>query len=141
MKIKKTINNLPTDKELNTLWAECVKERAGRRSEYSGKTDRLNAHHILGKASQRLRWELENGVCITGGEHKYIAHGDTTRKSKFEEWALRLRALGDTDKMTRISALKWITGGVDKFAVKIYLEQKLAEFKKCERVTVKEWPK
>lgn len=61
-------------KDCDGLWAKIVKLKAGNKSEYSGKTDSLNAHHVFGKPNFRLRYELDNGVCLTNGEHFYIAH-------------------------------------------------------------------
>lgn len=113
----------PTVKELEKLWSECVKARAGYKSEYSGKTEGLNSHHIHGKPSYRLRFELDNGVCLTAGEHLYIAH-HTARSEDFKKWACNLRGF-DSDKARILSNN---CGGNDLFAVKIYLQQKLKEF-------------
>lgn len=55
-------------------WACIIKHLADYKSEWSGKTERLNAHHLEGKTNNRLRFELKNGVCLTAGEHHYIAH-------------------------------------------------------------------
>lgn len=123
MKFKKTVNLAPTEKELNTLWATVIKARAGWKSEWSGKTERLNAHHIHGKSNYRLRFELKNGVCITSGEHKYIAH-HSGRSAKFKEWAINLHGLDDS--MARL--LSQQVGGVDKMAVLLYLEGELGKY-------------
>lgn len=114
----------PTVASLEKLWSECVKARAGFKSEYSGKTDDLNSHHIHGKPSYRLRFELDNGVCITSGEHKFLAH-HAGREDKFKEWACKLRNF-DREKARRLSNN---CGGNDLFLVQIYLKQKLKEFK------------
>jgi hypothetical protein len=125
LKYKKTTNKKPTLKELHKLWADCVKARAGYKSEYSGKLGCLHAHHIHGKPNFRLRFELDNGVSLTSGEHKFIAH-HTGRAYKFKQWAMKLRGL-DEDKALILGQQ---LGYVDLFGVKIYLEQKLKEFKK-----------
>ena len=112
----------PTVASLEKLWSECVKARAGYKSEYSGKTDQLNSHHIHGKPTYRLRFELDNGVCITSGEHFFIAH-HTGRSQKFKDWAMGLRGF-DCEKAQRMNK----AGTSDLFAVQIYLKQKLKEF-------------
>ena len=114
----------PTVASLEKLWSECVKARAGYKSEYSKKTDSLNSHHIHGKPTYRLRFELDNGVCITAGEHKFIAH-HAGREDKFKDWACGLRGF-DRDKARLLSNQ---AGSSDLFAVQIYLKQKLKEFK------------
>lgn len=120
----KTVNKKPSLKELHKLWADCVKARAGWRSEYSGKQGALHAHHVHGKPNYRLRFELDNGVAITSGEHKFIAHLQG-RAENFKQWAMRIRKFGNE----KANLLSQKTRFVDLFLVKIYLEQKLKEFK------------
>lgn len=115
----------PSIKHLDDLWSLCVKARDKHRSQRSGKTENLNAHHILGKATYRLRYHLDNGITITWGEHHFIAHGDRTRASKFEDWALR--RLGK-EKEELLRRLKYETGGVDLCAVELYLKTMLQRF-------------
>lgn len=114
----------PSVASVEKLWAECVKARAGYKSEYSQKTENLNSHHIHGKPNYRLRFELDNGVCITSGEHFYIAH-NAGRENEFKDWACKQHGL-DRDKAKRLAGE---CGGTDLFAVQIYLKQKLKEFK------------
>lgn len=121
----KTVNKRPKIKELDKLWAECIKERAGRVSEYSGKSGILHAHHIVGKANYRLRWELKNGISITGGEHKFIAH-HMGRAYKFRARSMRIRSLTEDEVLCMERQL----GGTDLFGIKAYLEGKLDEFKR-----------
>lgn len=80
---------------LDTLWANCIKLRAGHVSEYSGLGNAqfhiLDAHHILGKSTMALRYALENGVCVTRTEHQTLAHGPAQAQLQFKEWAIELR--------------------------------------------------
>jgi hypothetical protein len=115
----------PTLKQLHVIWANCVKARAGWKSEYSGKEGCLHAHHIHGKPNYRLRFELLNGVCITGGEHKFIAH-HTGRSEKFKQWAMRLRGFNNESAQILGQQL----GGTDLYLVKLYLEQELKKYTK-----------
>lgn len=128
-KARSTTNFRPSTELLDNIWAECVKARACQASEYSRKTrdegHQLHAHHIIGKSTHALRWDLDNGICLTGGEHKFIAHGDTRRAEIFKDWALTRRKA--TEKM---KIKKYQTGGVDLFGTKEYLKQQLKEFKK-----------
>lgn len=91
------------------LWADIIKKRAGYKSEYSGKlgkeaggTEILNAHHIAGKPNNRLRYELSNGICITNGEHFYIAH-HSGRQESFRDFVKKLRGEDIYDKLKALS--------------------------------------
>lgn len=102
------------------LWSECVKLRAGMRSEYSGKTERLCSHHLIGKACYRLRYELENGYCCTAGEHNFIFHVEG-RRDKAQE---RVRTQRGDDIFERLKILKWI-GSTSLDSAKVFLEREL----------------
>jgi len=59
-------------KECDRLWKEAVYLRAGYKSELSGKAGKqiggdhvLNAHHIIHKPNNYLRYSLDNGICVT----------------------------------------------------------------------------
>lgn len=91
------------------LWADIIKARAGYKSEYSGKLGKkaggdevLNAHHIVGKPNHRLRYDFDNGICLTGGEHKFIAH-HTGRQEMFRE---RVKQIKGEDIYDRLNALR-----------------------------------
>jgi len=132
-KFKLTVNNAPSDRTLNKLWGDCIKARAGMRSEFSGNAGTLHPHHIMQKQNHRLRWELDNGVCLTAGEHfswHRLAKSswDDDRKMADKTKALFLKMRGTSEE--KLSILKRQSGGVDKIAVKIYLEQKLKDFTK-----------
>ena len=123
----------PTIKQLDNLWAECVKAKAGYKSEISGKQGRqiggeyiLNAHHLYGKPNSRLRYELDNGICLTAGEHHFDAHGTRVRMYAFEKKVEVFRPK-IFDRMLR---LKRINEKPDKWAIKIYLETELKKYGK-----------
>ena len=127
-KMTKTVNMAPTDKQLDKLWAECVKAIAGHRSEISGGVGTLHAHHIMQKPNHRLRWELKNGICLTSGEHfnwhrlaKSSWNEDRKQADKAKESFLNIRGISEDG----LAILKRQSGGVDKFLVKLYLEEKL----------------
>ena len=114
-------------KECDALWSECIKARAGYKSEYCVHSDHqiLNAHHIAGKPNLRLRYELENGVCLTWAEHNYIAH-NAGRQEKFRKFIKDLRGEKIFDRLEKLS---WYCCKSDLSAVKVYLTQKLADLK------------
>jgi len=122
-------------KQCDDLWIECIKARAGYKSEISGKKGRqiggehiLGSHHIFGKPNYRLRYDLDNGICLTnGGEHKFGVHNQG-RKEAFEKEIRKVKGKKIMEKLENIS--KYKTGGIDLKMIKIYLEQKLSEFKR-----------
>lgn len=125
LKLKPPISShRKTRTALDKLWADCVKAKAGFKSEMSGKTENLHAHHINGKANLRSRYELENGICLTGGEHFFIAH-HAGRQEKFKSFVKTLRG---EDIFERLQLLNSYSGKTDLLAVKAYLQEKLKEF-------------
>jgi hypothetical protein len=124
MKIK--LPRQATKAECDKLWSDCIKARAGYKSEISGKSGALHAHHLVGKPTLRLRYDLENGIALTPGEHFYIAH-NTGRQEKFRE---NVKALRGEDIFERLTRYKWIKNPVDLNAVKVYLQEELKRFKR-----------
>ena len=113
----------PSIAQLDRMWSEAVKLRAGMKSEYSQKDEYLNSHHIEGKGNHRLRWELDNGVCITSGEHLYIAHRQD-RAADFRKWAMEKRGITEDD----LTIWKRQLGGIDRFAMYLYLKQAIKKY-------------
>lgn len=118
----------PTIKELDKLWTDAVKARAGEKSEWSGKerdeATKLAGHHTGGRSCYALRWDLSNGVCITCGEHKFIAH-HSGRAKKFRDWALKLRGINED----YLAIKGGYIGKTDLWAVKEYLKWELKRWK------------
>jgi hypothetical protein len=110
----------PTVKDLDKLWTTAVKLRAEMKSEYKDISGNLHAHHIVGKPTYALRWNLDNGVCITGGQHFFVAHVQG-RAQAFKEWALKKR--GVTEEQLKLTS----RNRVDLWGMKLYLEQKIKE--------------
>ena len=113
-------------KECDALWAECVKTRAGYCSEWSGLAGRqiggekiLAAHHLVGKAGHRLRYDLDNGFCCTTGEHSFIFHN----QGRVEAARERVKKLRGRDIFERLSLLRGSKS--DLMGVKVYLENEL----------------
>jgi len=124
----KRIKKTNWKKVCDVVWGDIIKKRAGYRSEYSGKLgiqaggiERLNAHHIVGKPNLRLRYELNNGICLTGGEHKFIAH-HTGRQEMFRE---RVKEIKGNDIYDKLNALRHTSGGTKLNLVYLYLLEEL----------------
>lgn len=109
-------------KECDNLWSECVKARAGYKSEISGRTGILHSHHIKGKATYRLRYELDNGICLTAGEHKFGVHLQS-RKDDYERRISEAKGKEVMEKLSNIS--KFQCGSPDLMGIKLYLENEL----------------
>ena len=72
-----------------------VKERAGYKCEYCGKTEYLNSHHVFSRTNYSVRWDVNNGVCLCAGHHvlgNFSAHkaplefADWLKGKRGEEW-------------------------------------------------------
>ena len=111
-------------KQCDMLWAKCVKAKAGYMSEFSKKTERLHAHHIIGKPNYRLRYEIENGVCLTSGEHIFGVH----HAGRAERYRAMIQALRGDDIFERLSILRNELCKTKLQDVKPYLEAKLKEY-------------
>ncbi len=108
------------------IWSDIIKAKAGYKSEYSGKLGKqaggdeiLNAHHIVGKPNHRLRYDFDNGICLTGGEHKFIAH-HTGRQEMFRE---RVKEIRGIDIYDRLNALGHTTSKDIKLTYLFLLEE------------------
>lgn len=126
---KPKINKMSAQKRLfnecQALWSEAVKARAGYKSEISGKTERLNSHHLAGKPNYRLRFDLDNGYCCTSSEHGWGFH-NTGRAEKYKRMVKKQRG---EDIFERLEQLSWEVCKTDLSLVKLYLEQELLKFK------------
>lgn len=112
-----------TIKRMDDKWSKLVKIKAGYKSEYSGKTGALNSHHIMGKPNYRLRYELENGMCLTAGEHKYIAH-HADRQETLRNRVLKIRGKDFFERMEILkNSLK-----PDLKLIEIYLDNELKKY-------------
>ena len=63
---RKTLKN-----KLNKLWSDLIKVRADNKCEVCGNKLGLNSHHINGKKSDALRFDLSNGICLCMGHHTF----------------------------------------------------------------------
>lgn len=112
-------------KECDEIWSKIVKLKAGMKSEISGKTESLHSHHIVGKPNYRLRYEIENGICLTAGEHFFGIH-HTGRQKEYES---KIKRVKGKDIYDRLEKLKGDNSKTNLKLVKIYLQE---ELKKCQ---------
>ncbi len=135
-KLRVSTDSSVKKRHLDTLWTECIKERAKYQSELSGvkgiKAGGLAiiaAHHILGKNTNRLRYSLSNGIClINGREHMYGIHNHNPAIAS-EYFDRIVSRIGDKryKKLKMLSRVK--VGSSDLGLIKYYLTKKLKEFK------------
>lgn len=117
-------------KQCDNLWYEIIKKRAGYKSELSGQHGKqiggdsiLNAHHIMAKPNFRLRYELQNGICLTQGEHKWGVHNP----NKAEEYRDKIIAYIGQERWDFLKSLKSSGGKPSIYLTKLYLENELAK--------------
>ena len=94
-------------KQCDEIWSMKIRESTHFTSEYSGKEyDKdsgiyLCVHHLIGKPNYRMRYELLNGICLTLGEHKWIAH-HTGRQEDFRK---RVKEIKGDDIFDRLDEM------------------------------------
>ena len=108
------------------LWAKLIKLRAGNKSEITGKTQGLHAHHLRGKPNYRLRYELENGVCCTSGEHFFGFHV-AGRREKYEKIIASKRRKGLFEYLEMLGKDQSKTPLIN---VRLFLESELKKYGK-----------
>lgn len=115
-------------KQCDDLWILAVKLKAGYKSELSYQEGRqiggehiLHSHHIARKPNHRLRYELDNGICLTAWEHRYGIHGD--HEESYREKIKRVRGEDIYEKLSLLRNAK----SKDLRLTKMYLENKIKE--------------
>ena len=82
-------------------WSYLVKLRAGFQCEYCGTTKTLNSHHVFSVKNMATKWDIDNGMCLCVGHHKFsnfsahlapLAFGDWMKEYRGEEWYETLKA-------------------------------------------------
>ena len=108
-KKKKKSSRKKLKDNLDVLWAELVKKRAGYKCERSGKTGYLNSHHIFSRSNLSVRWDLDNGVCLNAGWHTLQTDSAHKNPIEFINWIRDRRGVKWYEEM-RIKAnrvYKW----------------------------------
>ena len=111
--------------ECTELWQQVVKARAGYKSEINCHGGIIAGHHILGKSNWWLRFDTENGICLTTGQHYRRHYAAESEKSGIH--ILILKIIG-TRRFNRISLLIRKSGKPDLGMVKIRLQAELKSY-------------
>ena len=122
-------------KKLEDLWIKVIKARAGYKSELSGKPGKqiggetiLTGHHIVGKPNDRLRFELDNGICLdNGAEHLFGVHNkfDPVKAKMYQD---KIISYIGNDRYEKLLSMRNGTYKVDLKAVEIMLKQELQKY-------------
>jgi hypothetical protein len=89
-------------KELDELFRQVVRQRAGYKCEITGQEDGegqgkvLNVHHFIGRTNFRVRWDPDNGVLLTAGKHT------------LSSWSAHKNPTWFTDQMILKRGAKWL---------------------------------
>jgi hypothetical protein len=79
---KKTIRNA-----CDRLWAMLVKKRWGHHCAICGKSETLNAHHLIGKTNYACRYEVMNGIVLCVWHHVFGGTPSAHQQpANFLEW-------------------------------------------------------
>ena len=125
MRLRKTKSrNKELKEECDALWSDLIKHRANWKSEISGRTEKLHSHHLRGKSNYRLRYDLDNGVCCTSGEHFYGFHVAGRREQYEQIIALKRRK----DIFTYLDGLRWQSRNTSLINVKLYLLKEMEKY-------------
>jgi len=112
-------------KELDILWSELIKLRAGYKCEKCGKQEYLNSHHIFSRSNYSTRWDEANGACLCAGHHTLT--NDSAHKNPIEFIELMKKKRGETWYQTlRLKANNIYKQ--DKNLLKIYLENEIKRY-------------
>jgi hypothetical protein len=98
---KETAKRRKNLKSKDIAWSLEVKELAGNRCEYCGKTEYLNSHHIFSRSNRKLRWDTENGVCLCSGHHLFSLFSAHKSPLEFAEWLKQKRGVRWYEKLRR----------------------------------------
>ena len=118
-------------KKCDAVWTLIIKERAGFKSELSGAEGKviggsvaLASHHIAGKANYRLRFELDNGICLENQrEHIFGVHNRNPLTAR--EWQDKIIAKIGQAEWEYLKRLKSVNSKTDLHLVFLFLKQEL----------------
>ena len=116
-------------KECDDLWIELIKKRAGYRSELSGKGKNegiiITSHHIAGKPNTKLRYLVENGICLENHkEHIFGVHNKFNPPIANEYQNKIIDYIGK-ERWEYLKSLRADKSKADLALIKIYLQKEL----------------
>jgi len=71
-------------RKMDILWSEIIRSKG--RCEICGKTDNLQAHHVIGRINLALRWDIKNGVCLCSSCHTFGKTSSHNNPVFFLDW-------------------------------------------------------
>lgn len=120
------------EKYLLDLWAEAVKVKYDYKCAYCGKDNKqvkLNSHHIFSRRNQSTRYDLENGICLCVGHHKFYPFS-AHESPEFVLWMVDFIGREKYDKLkVKANQIKKYTN-TEKLAIAKNLKQYIQENKK-----------
>lgn len=122
----KQINRKQYKKYLDQFWSVVVHVRDNRKCQYRpcGRTGD-NAHHIFSKGAgaENTRWNLENGILLCRGHHKFIAH---TKPEKFRQYLIETH-FKSADKYEKLYIASCMVGKQDLALWELFLLKELGK--------------
>ena len=73
-------------KKKDQYWASMIKLDYDNKCAVCGKTERLNAHHILPREFLKTRWDRMNGIALCPGCHKFCMKSAHKNGFWFVKW-------------------------------------------------------
>ena len=93
-RVKKQSSKGYLEAKQDTVWANFIKDNAGRKCEYCGKTENLNAHHIFSRSNKQVRHDLDNGISLCSGHHVLLSTFSAHKTpAEFIEWIKEYRGI------------------------------------------------
>ena len=88
-RVTKTKSLTTLKNKADKLFSLAIRKRDGK-SRKSGLTQNLQCSHIFSRSNNLIRWDMDNALTLTAGEHLYWWHKEP---AEAVEWAKKL--LGD----------------------------------------------
>jgi hypothetical protein len=73
-------------KACDIAWSKAVKVRDGEVCQMCGSVSGLNSHHIIGRISYSLRFDLRNGITLCSSCHKFSRNSAHNNPVYFIDW-------------------------------------------------------
>lgn len=113
---------------LDGLWRDIIRERDNFKCQICGSKIRIQAHHIFTRSAKNTRFDIDNGVLLCGGHHKFLAH---QKPEDFRDWVIAW--MGPEEYNALRVRSKMPHRGMDLNLLGIFLEQALTKLKEAKR--------
>lgn len=92
-KEKKEAKYSTFETKADNLWRKAINEKWKGKCAICGKSEKLNAHHYIGRRNRATRWYIPNGILLCVEHHKFGIQSAHEQPEWFREQMLHL--LGD----------------------------------------------